>query len=187
MLARKVLIVLLIVAGAVAVVSSVAYVSTMGTGGSASGGLPNPYTNRAYGFMVQYPQGWKGYENYKLDSNTSSVVTFVGPNASISIVAYTIPFGQSFDSIDASSKQANLGQHKGYTMNLQSEGVGTLSGIPTHVRVWIKKTPQGDYQEETLHFANQGRIYSIGFVTPSSLYNDQVGLFNQFLKSFSFI
>jgi hypothetical protein len=190
LVARATTVIIGIVIGVIATVSLIAYVGSIGASNNqanSGGGLPNPYVNRVYGFTVQYPQGWKGYENFKLDSNTISVVTFFAPNASISVVAETIPAGQTFDSIDANSEKADIGVHTGYTMLLQSSGQGTIGGVPANVRIWLKKTPQGEYQEETFHFLHLGRIYSVGFVAPAAIYNNEVGQFNQFLRTFSFI
>lgn len=173
------------VAGVIAVVGLIAYFGTAHTS-SSPGNLPNPYVNRAYAFSLQYPDDWKGYENYKLDANTTSIVTFFGKNSSISVIARPISAGQTLDAFEAQSKQALLAQHRDNSLELLSEGSGVVSHVPAHVRVWHRETPQGSYQEETIHLIYRGYLYSVGFVAPTGSYNTDISAFNQVLRTFTF-
>ena len=184
MLASRV--VAVIAAAVVAVVVAVAVIYALGANAKPASTLPNPYYNRAYGFTVQYPDGWKGVENYPIDANTHSIATFYDKNSSISIVAKPMPPGESFDTVDSQAENATLGKHSGYTMSLQSKGTGIISGVPAHVRIWDKKSTQGDFREQTIHLVHAGRLYSISFISPSQLYDTEVGQFSRFLNSFSF-
>ena len=185
MLERRAVVVLIIIAGVVAAVVFTAYLGTTAGTNSSGGNLPNPYVNKAYAFSVQYPQGWKGYENYKI-GNTTSAVTFFGTNSSISIIAQPISPSQTLASLDSASKQATLGNHNGYTMILRSEGTGIVSHVAASVRIWLRESPQGSYQEETFHLIYRGYVYSIGFISRADTYDADVATFNHFLGTFTF-
>jgi hypothetical protein len=144
------------------------------------------YTNRNYGFSIQYPSSWEMREKFM---NTEVIFLSDAENANdkfqenVNIAVMRVPANTKFEAAKDDTIQ-QLGRMI-TNFHLEAERPVTLAGREAYALVYTGTMGQFQFKWQQIFMVANGCAYAITYTAEEKSYNKFFGYFNKMASSFS--
>lgn len=179
----------IIILGIVGIVAAFALLFAISSGLQST--VNHPYVNTAYGFSIDFPNGWFAKENYQLPNNggeqQNAIIAFYDSKSSFLISARTARSGETFESVISNVKNELIGNYgKQNSLIFVEEGPATVAAKPAYYITYTSTSQNQIWKAKAVYVSTGDKFYTVYFVTQFSNYDSEVGLFDTSLASLKF-